>query len=151
MKKTSYIAIGGLLGTLLRFQLKDNIILSCAPSFPFHTLLINISGSFLLTFFLTFAVERWKMDTDIRLGVATGFFGAYTTFSTFCKDSVLLLNQYDYATFLLYQLLSVLLGLSAAWLGILLARRIITLRSVNQPPEPTAINEPVIATTEGSL
>ena len=85
MKKYSYIAVGGMLGAMSRFGI-ENIQLWDFQSFPVQTLLVNITGSFFLLLLLTTAFEVLAFDPNIRLGIATGFLGAYTTFSTLCKE-----------------------------------------------------------------
>jgi CrcB protein len=83
--------IGGALGAMLRLAVKNISIGQYQGSFPLNTLIINISGSFVLAFFLTMTLEFFEFDADVRLGISTGFLGAYTTFSTLCRESVLLL------------------------------------------------------------
>jgi len=129
MRKYIYISIGGMLGAILRFALKNIQLVSYSGNFPLNTLLINITGSFILAVFLAIALELLDMDEDIRLGVATGFIGAYTTFSTFCKESALLIISGEYFTAILYIAASALLGLTAAFSGTILAKGIIAKRS----------------------
>jgi len=91
---------------------------------PFGTLLINVSGSLLLGFFITIATERFSLDPQWRLLISVGFFGAYTTFSTFTLDSIQLLlkGQWFYGLFNLFG--STMLGVLAAGAGIWLAKNV---------------------------
>ena len=125
MKKYLYIAAGGMLGAMSRFGFKNVKIWDFHGIFPMHTLLVNITGSFFLLMFLTIAFEILDFDADIRLGIATGFLGAYTTFSTLCKETVSLMMTGEYLTAVVYILASAVLGLAAAYLGLLSARKII--------------------------
>ena len=92
---------------------------------PINTILINVIGSFLLALILTIALEVWNIKEEIRLGIATGFLGAFTTFSTLCKDTVTLINKGLYFSALSYVTISTLLGLCAAYFGIILAREFV--------------------------
>src|SRR5689334_11649962 len=65
-------------------------------AFPWGTLLINFSGSLLLAVFLGWAANHVTLDPRVRLLIAVGFFGAYTTFSTYAVDSMTLLQSSDW-------------------------------------------------------
>lgn len=123
MRKYVFIGIGGFLGAVARYLIKSVQLLNYQGSFPLNTLLINLTGSFLLAFVFTVAAEIRDFDDDIRLGIGTGFIGAYTTFSTMCKESVNLLSGGNYFTALCYILISTLLGLTAVYSGHALARK----------------------------
>lgn len=125
MRKYSYILIGGALGAALRLVIKNIQIKNYHENIPLNTLIINISGSFLLALFLTVAFEVMEVDADIRLGVSTGFLGAFTTFSTLCKETVALMASGEYFSAISYITVSTMLGLSAAYFGIVLAREAI--------------------------
>ena len=144
MKKHSYrkyffISIGGFIGAMIRFYFKGSGVFVNHGAIPVSTLFVNLTGSFLLAIFLTFAVELWELDADIKLGVATGLFGAYTTFSTFCKEFVLMIDSYSYYAAVIYLINSVLLGLIAAYLGIITARKVIILITREEVAEDSMI------------
>ncbi|PKM96490.1 MAG: fluoride efflux transporter CrcB [Firmicutes bacterium HGW-Firmicutes-1] len=122
MSKYFYIGIGGALGALLRFLIKGYDIISYRENIPLNTLIINISGSLLLALFLTIAFEIWEFDADLRMGITTGFLGAYTTFSSLCKETVGLINEGYYFSAISYITISTFLGLAFAYLGVILAR-----------------------------
>jgi fluoride exporter len=122
MKKYFYIMLGGIFGAILRYIIKGVHIYNYQENVPLNTLIINITGSFILALILTIAFEVWEFDADIRLGIATGFLGAYTTFSTFCKESALLMYKGLYFSAISYMTVSVVLGLSATYFGTVLAR-----------------------------
>lgn len=118
------IALGGCLGACTRYWLSGWATQKWGPDFPYGTLLINVSGSFLLGLFLTAAAGRLHLDPRWRLLAAVGFLGAYTTFSTYTYDSVALLLAGRWAAAVTNLLGNNLLGLTAAALGIALGRRI---------------------------
>lgn len=117
MKKYVMIAIGGFLGAILRMLIKNIQISDIIIKFPLQTLFINVIGSFLLAFVFAAALRRKKFDPDIKLGITTGFLGAFTTFSTLCKDTIKLIDGGSYDIAVLYLLLSIILGLTATYLG----------------------------------
>ncbi|QCX33488.1 fluoride efflux transporter CrcB [Caloramator sp. E03] len=126
MRKYILIAIGGAFGAISRFIIKGIQIYNYKENIPLNTLIINVLGSFLLAVILTIALEIWEFDIDIRLGIGTGFLGAFTTFSTLCKETVILIQKGFYFSALNYVMTSVMLGLASAYFGIVLAREIIS-------------------------
>ena len=125
MGKYIYISIGGAVGAVLR-QLAGGLnILGYEGAFPLNTLMINITGSFLLAIFVTIVFEKIEIDPGLRIGISTGFLGAFTTFSTFCKESVWLMESGRFGLSFMYISCSVLFGIFAAFLGIVLARRVV--------------------------
>lgn len=125
MKKCLYIGVFGFFGAILRYFIKNIHIYHYKEMVPINTILINVTGSFLLALILTIALEVWNVKEEIRLGIATGFLGAFTTFSTLCKDTVTLINKGLYFSALNYITISTLLGLCAAYFGIVLAREFV--------------------------
>jgi len=122
MRKYAFIAIGGMLGATLRYLIKGIHIYHYNGIMPINTLFINTSGSFLLALTLTIAFETFNFNADIKLGIATGFLGAYTTFSTLCKETVNLIIRGEYYCGISYIGFSVIFGLAAAYLGAVLAK-----------------------------
>ncbi|MDX9849461.1 MAG: fluoride efflux transporter CrcB [Anaerolineaceae bacterium] len=96
-------------------------------SFPYGTLLINLTGSFLLGLIISMALENFMIDPHLRLLLMIGFLGSYTTFSTFAYESVTLISQGQWGAGLFNLLGSSLLGALFAVLGIWLG----TLNVVN--------------------
>lgn len=84
------VGIAGFLGAVARFALSNILKFGI---FPFSTLIVNLTGCFVLTFFLTLTLEYLEINPRIRLAFGTGFLGAYTTFSTFTVDSLNLINS----------------------------------------------------------
>lgn len=122
MKRFLLIGIGGFLGAVLRAAAKNHLLVHYSVLFPWNTLLVNILGSFFIALFLTICIEVLEIDPDIRLCIATGFIGAFTTFSTICKESVRLIQQGYVTVALLYLLITLFLGLSAVYAGTVTAR-----------------------------
>jgi CrcB protein len=121
---TKYLAVaaGGALGAVLRYYLGGTVLARTAAPFPTATFVINVTGSFVLGLFLTLATERVHVSPHLRLAVAVGFVGAYTTFSTFEYETAKLVEDGDVTRALLNVVLSFAAGLLAVWLGIFAAR-----------------------------
>lgn len=118
------VAVGGALGAMLRYYLGGSLLARAATPFPTATFVINITGSFIIGFFLTLATERLPLSPHLRLAVAVGFVGAYTTFSTFEYETIRLIEEGHFITALLNVVLSVAVGFVAVWGGIALARKL---------------------------
>ncbi len=115
------IAAGGALGAPARYEVAQ-LIHVARDTFPWATFWTNVSGSFALGFVLILVIERFPPSRYARPFFATGFLGAFTTFSTFAVETDLLIKD-GYATIgILYALGSLLVGFAAVWAGILLAR-----------------------------
>ena len=122
---TKYLAVaaGGALGAVLRYYLGGTLLARTAAPFPTATFVINVTGSFVIGLFLTLATERVQMSPHLRLAVAVGFVGAYTTFSTFEYETAKLIEDGDVTRALLNVALSFVVGLLAVWLGVFAARQ----------------------------
>lgn len=122
---TKYLAVagGGAFGAVLRYYLGGSVLARAAAPFPTVTFVINITGSFIIGFFLTLVTERVYVNPNVRLAVAVGFVGAYTTFSTFEYDTARLVESRDYLYAFLNVVLSFVVGFAAVWAGIVAARR----------------------------
>ena len=88
MRKYIYILIGGALGAAFRVVVENIHIWNYHGNISTNTVIINTVGCFTLALFLTVNYEVFEINPDIRLGVATGLIGAFTTFSTFCKFNI---------------------------------------------------------------
>lgn len=134
MKKYLLIGTGGALGAILRFMIKSINFHSYKGTIPLNTLIINLTGTFVLALISTIALEIIKFNDDIKLGITTGFIGAYTTFSTMCKETIGLINKGLYFSAILYIALSTILGLCFAYLGAIAARKGVS-RLINKNTE----------------
>jgi CrcB protein len=88
----AWIAMGAVVGASARYFLSSFVARNFSASFPYGTLLINLSGSFVLGFFLIYSTERVLLDPRWRLLVAVGFCGSYTTFSSYAFESFALME-----------------------------------------------------------
>jgi len=88
-----WISLGAILGANARFVLSRWAARMLSSSFPYGTLIINVTGSFLLGLFLVWTSERVLADPKWRLLVAIGFCGSYTTFSSYAFESFAYLEQ----------------------------------------------------------
>ncbi len=118
------VGLGGFLGAIARMGLAMTIGRWFPGRFPLGTLVVNITGCFLLGWFMTVSGERLPISDTLKLAIATGFVGAYTTFSTFIFESNHLIDEGAWLEAMSNLLLSLLLGLIAVRLGVGLGRRI---------------------------
>jgi CrcB protein len=88
-----WIALGAIVGAVARYFVSTQIARHFSTTFPYGTLLINITGSLVLGFFLVYSTERVLLDPRWRLLVAIGFCGSYTTFSSYAFESFALMEQ----------------------------------------------------------
>lgn len=118
------ISIGAMFGANLRYWIGTWAAGRLGTSFPYGNLIINITGSFILGFFMTLAVDRLLLDPRWRIIFAVGFLGSYTTFSSYTFESLSLIMDNQWLTGLFNLFGSAFLGGVAVFLGILLARAI---------------------------
>jgi CrcB protein len=116
------IAGGGALGALGRFGLSSGLYRLLGRDFPWGTLAVNVLGSFLMGLLFVLFLDRLAGPPELRSALLVGFLGAFTTFSTFSMETLLLVEQGFMVKALLNILASVLLCLLACWLGVLLGR-----------------------------
>jgi fluoride exporter len=116
------VGVGGFLGAMARYAVYLLVARVWSGDFPLATLLINVSGSFVLGFFVAWTGERLALDPGWVLLVATGFLGAYTTFSTFEYETERLVARGAAAWAVANVVASVLFGFLALRLGVAVAR-----------------------------
>lgn len=117
------VGIGGALGAILRYLAGSVFLQRFGPGFPWGTLFINVTGSFLIGIVAQFALTRsFGVTPAVRLFAATGVLGGYTTFSTFSIDALTLFGEGAPIVGFSYAAGSVLAGVFAAYAGQVLAR-----------------------------
>lgn len=119
------IGAGGFIGTVLRYlgQLAAGKVFS--PSFPMGTFLVNLLGCFIIGIVYAMSEKGNMLTAEMRLFLTVGFCGGFTTFSTFSNDNLLLLKDSSIGLLLLNVLGSVVLGVLAVYLGVVLIRALI--------------------------
>jgi fluoride exporter len=120
------VALGGVVGVCARYgvsQAVQNIY--GRSTFPLATFIINVSGCLLMGFLFQLTLEKADVSHSMRLAIITGVLGGFTTFSAFAMESLLLAEEGEMGTAALYVLMSVVLGLLAAYIGVWFARSIV--------------------------
>lgn len=125
MQKFMLVAIGGALGSIARYGLGSIIGSRMGTRFPFGTFAINLIACFALGFAIVSLGERTDLSEGWTFLIPIGFIGAFSTFSTFEWETFSSLKAGSYFSTVLYVALSFLLGLTAVWLGVSLARRMV--------------------------
>ena len=116
------IAAGGALGAVMRFWVSGGIYAWLGRDFPYGTLSVNLIGSFIIGIAFVLLTERLTLGAEVRSFVLIGFLGAFTTFSTFSLETLILLQEGLLFKAAANFLLSVLLCIIATWGGIILAK-----------------------------
>jgi|SRR6056297_2749997 len=124
MFKFIYIGFGGFLGAISRYTISKWIGTKFESTIPYGTLTVNILGSFVLGFLMTFIINKTNVSPNIRLALTTGFLGALTTFSTYAYETIILIEDKNYYLAGFNILSNLLLGLIFVLLGIFLAKAI---------------------------
>ena len=121
--KIFLIALFGAIGTLARYGLQGAVQIRMGGGFPYGTLLINLSGCLLLGFIGQLTLNRMLVSTDLRMAIAVGFFGGYTTFSSFGWETAKMLEEGAWLRASTYVGVSVIAGLLLSVAGIRLANK----------------------------
>lgn len=116
------IGLGGGLGSMARYLVQFAAAKSLLGAFPFGTFIVNIAGSLLIGIVFGLSDRVTGISPEWRIFLATGFCGGFTTFSTFSYENLALLRDGNYLYFMLYSLLSLVLGLGSTLLGMVITR-----------------------------
>jgi len=116
------VAAGGAIGASLRHLSGIAAVRLFGAGFPWGTLLVNILGSFIMGFFIAWMVKKTGISNDVRLFVATGVLGGFTTFSAFSLDVANMVERGAMSTAFIYIAASVVISLSAVFIGLWFGR-----------------------------
>lgn len=116
------VAVGGAIGSLLRYYVGLGSLRLMGPGFPWGTLIVNVVGCFIIGVFAEMIMRRFNASVELRLLLITGFLGGFTTFSAFSLDAVTLIERGDYGAAALYVVLSVVLSIAAVAVGLAVIR-----------------------------
>ncbi|WP_313028221.1 fluoride efflux transporter CrcB [Soonwooa sp.] len=120
LKNLVLIFIGGGIGSILRYLISFfSLKFFKTSGFPIATLIINLVGCFLIGLFSAYFI---KQDSGLKFLFITGFCGAFTTFSTFSAENVILYQNGNYVSLISYILLSIILGFFAVLMGLSFAK-----------------------------
>jgi len=118
IKQLLLVGIGGGIGSMLRFLVSVLAGRFAQGTFPLPTLLVNLSGCFLIGVLAGIFTQPPYADHNMRFLLITGFCGGYTTFSTLAHENLLLIENQQVFMAIGYTLLSVVLGVALVWAGI---------------------------------
>lgn len=116
------IGIGGFFGAVSRYLVASQISIWTGADFPFGTLTVNAIGSFCLGFLSRFFIEHLIVEEVVRIGLLVGFLGAFTTFSTFSYETVILIQEGDLAKAFLSIISNVFICITLCFLGFQIAK-----------------------------
>lgn len=122
MKGILLVALGGSAGSVLRYLSQKFIGNLYVHPFPWGTLVVNITGCFLIGVLWSIVSRNISMNEDLKLLLMTGFCGGFTTFSAFTLESITLIKQERLLLFFLYVIISVGAGLLATFAGMKLIK-----------------------------
>jgi fluoride exporter len=115
------VGFGGMAGSIARYCSVMLIDKRLNPVFPYGTLAVNILGSFVLGCIIGLNLKG-SLSENVRLLLATGFCGGFTTFSAFAYENISLMNQKTYGSAISYIVVSIVLGLVAVWSGMAISK-----------------------------
>lgn len=122
IKTLLLVGTGGFLGSVSRFLASRFIQTSLPSTFPFGTFFVNITGCLLIGLIYGFSDRSSLLTPEWKMFLAAGFCGGFTTFSTFANENLALLRDGDFFHFFIYTGLSVFLGITATFLGVLITK-----------------------------
>jgi fluoride exporter len=117
------IALFGAAGTLARYGLQGVVQVRTGGLFPYGTLLVNLTGCFFLGLIAQFTLNRMVISPDWRMAIAVGFFGGYTTFSSFGWETAKMMEDGEWMRASVYVAASVIAGLFLSVVGIRLGNK----------------------------
>lgn len=118
------IASGGAIGAVGRYLMSNGVYALLGRSFPYGTLAVNVLGSLLMGILYILLLERVSLSMEWRAALQIGLLGAFTTFSAFSIETLLLIENGELTRAAVNIILSVVLCLAAVWVGVIIGRQI---------------------------
>ena len=122
--RIALLIVFGMAGTLARYGLQGLVQQRTGATFPYGTLVVNLLGCFLLGGIAQYGLTHLTIPPEWRIGITVGFFGAFTTFSSFSWEAVRLMEDGEWMRATAYVLASVVGGLACIFCGMRIADRI---------------------------
>ena len=122
LRQILLVAVGGAVGSVARHLVGVASLRLFGSGFPYGTLIVNLVGAFVMGVFIEILARRFGGSTDLRLLIATGVLGGFTTFSSFALDTAVLFERGELVSSFVYVAVTLILGLAALFLGLGLAR-----------------------------
>ena len=122
MSNALVIGLGAFIGANLRYLVQTMMAARFGPDWPAGTLVVNVTGSFVLALFVTLATTRLIVSPNLRLFIAVGLLGGYTTFSSYMVETLNLVQAGRWLPMAFYFLGNIGLGLIATIAGVVVAR-----------------------------
>lgn len=124
MARFLLICLGGAIGTGARYMFAVWMPRTIGTGLPYGTLLVNVTGSFLLGLLMQLSLSTQMVSADLRLILGTGILGGFTTYSAFNHETLALLHEHAWGTAFVYAACTLIGCLLAGALGIWLARTV---------------------------
>ena len=128
MSELLAVAAGGVVGAVARYLVYVVTGQILGTGFPYATLIVNVIGSFAMGILIEIMALVWSTSTEMRLFLATGILGAFTTFSTFSLDFAVLFERRAFALCAIYTVSSFALSVGALFAGLYVVRFLIPAR-----------------------
>lgn len=122
IKMILLVGAGGFAGSVARFLSQQLIARYYPSSFPWATMAVNITGCFIIGLIYALSQKGTLISPEMRLLLATGFCGGFTTFSTFAYENITLMRDGEILYTFLYIAASIVIGFLAAYVGVIIVK-----------------------------
>lgn len=122
IQKMIFLVVAGSIGTLARYGLAGVVHKFCGTSFPWGTLVVNVTGCFLAGLLWTLFESRWQVSGETRIIIMVGFMGAFTTFSAYMLETSELVRAAEWMYASMNVILQNGIGFAAFYVGTVIAR-----------------------------